>query len=785
MQSTIRQFFTKRSIAIATAVALSSPFSLSAYAVEPFTLKSIRVKGQQHTDIGTIFASLPFKVGDVYDDEQGVQAIQSLYATGLFNDVQLSVQGDVLLITVQERPVISSLTFAGAKAFKNDMLIASLRSVGIAEGMPFDKALADQAEQEIKRQYLGLGYYSTKVDVVSTPVDNNLVNVAFKITEGDIAKINEIRIIGNHDFSSSRLRKVMSLSSGNWLSWYTKNNRYSREKLNADLEKLRSFYLNRGYLDFHFNATQVDITPDKKQIALIIDITEGPQYILSEVELQGDYLGRENEFKSLVDLKLGKPYDASAVSALVKKFSEQFGVYGYAFAQVQTQAETDSENGTVKLVITSRPQRRVYVRHIDIKGNEQTRDEVIRREFRQLESAWYDGDKIMLSRDRVDRLGFFTDVSVETTPVPNTDDQVDVTMSVKEKPTGSLSLGAGLASDEKVTLNVGFAQENVFGSGNYFAVNFSTSKYNRQYYLSTLNPYFTEDGVSRAFDMYFTTTSPYSSSRKNDYYRIETAGTSLRFGVPFTEVDRVYFGISAESTKIKPGRDLPIFYYYYIEDNGERSTYFPFTLGWTRDSRDSAIVPTRGVLQKLNAELSLIGDAHYYKASYQYQHWVPLGDFTFAFNGEIGYGSGIGSDDFPIFKYFNGGGLNSVRGFESNSFGQYDPTTDTHSGGSKAYNMNFELYSPLPGSGADRTMRLSAFVDLGNVTPDKLIYRDASGNKYSVSQGWEFDKTRVSVGVGFSWISPLGPLKFSYAIPVRKQPGDQLERFQFTMGTAF
>lgn len=784
MQSTIRQFFKKSSIAVA-AVALISTYGLNAHAVDPFTVKNIHVEGLQHAEAGTVFASLPFRIGDTYDDEAGVRAIQSLYATGLFSDVQLSVQGDVLVITVQERPAISSLTFAGAKAFSNDVLLAALRSVGLSEGRPFDKALADQAEQELKRQYLSLGYYSTEVEITTTPIENNRVNVAFSITEGDIAKINEIRIIGNQDFSTSRLKKEMSISSGTWLSWYTKNNRYSREKLNADLEKIRSFYLNRGYLDFHFNSTQVDITPDKKKIAIIIDLTEGPQYILSEVELQGDYLGRENEFKSLVNVKIGRPYNASDIAALVQKFSEKFGVYGYAFAQVQTHSETDRENGTVKVTITSRPQRRVYVRQINIKGNERTRDEVIRREFRQLESAWFDGDKISLSRDRVDRLGFFTEIDIETAPVPNTDDQVDVTLSVKEKPTGSLSLGAGLASDEKISLNVGFSQENVFGSGNYFGVNISTSKYNQQYYLSTVNPYFTQDGVSRAIDLYYTTSTPYSSSRKNDYYRIETAGAGIRFGIPFTETDRVYFGLNAESTKIKPGRELPIFYQYYIDDNKKNTTYFPFTLGWSRDSRDSAIVPTRGNYQKLNAELSLMGDAHYYKASYQFQHWQPLGNFTFAFNGQIGYGQGIGGHDFPIFKNFHGGGLSSVRGFESNSFGQYDPTTDTHSGGTRAYNLNFELYSPLPGSGADRTMRLSTFLDMGNVTPDKLIYVDSFGNRYSEKQDWEFDKTRVSVGVGFSWISPLGPLKFSYAIPIEKQDGDETERFQFTLGTSF
>lgn len=786
MQFTFRKFLKKRSPAIA-ALALLGTLSFSARAVEPFTLQDIRVEGLRHADAGTVFANIPFRIGDRYDDDKGTTAIQSLYATGLFNDVRLSTHGNVLVISVQERSSIAALSFTGTKAFDAKTLIAALRGVGIAEGRPFDKALADQAEQEIKRQYLGMSYYGVTVQVTTTPVDNNRVNVNFTVTEGDIAKIQEIRIIGNHEISTSKLRGEMSLKPGGWLSWYTKNNRYSREKLNADLEKIRSYYLNRGYLDFQINSTQVEISPDKKSIALIIDLVEGPQYILSSVELEGDYLERENEFKAVINLDVGKPYNASKVADVVKSFSDIYGSYGFAFAQVQPQPVIDKENGTVALKIVSRPQRRVYVRHINIRGNDKTRDEVIRREFRQYESAWYDWDKIQLSRDRVDRLGFFTEVDIDTAPVPNSDDQVDVTMNVKEKPTGSLSLGAGFSSSDKVSLSAGISQENVFGSGNYLGLAVSTSKYNRQFRISTLNPYFTQDGVSRAFDVYYNTSRPYSSSSRNDYYSIETAGASFRFGVPFTEVDKVYFGFGGETTRIKPGRELPGAYAEYIERYGERSTYFPLTIGWSRDSRDSTLVPTKGTYHRINGELSLLGDTHYGKATYQYQRWIPLNrDFTFAFNGEFGYGKGLGGKDFPVFKNFYGGGQGFVRGFETGTFGRYDPNTDTYSGGSKSYNINLEFYAPFPGSGNDRTLRLSAFADYGNVTSDYEMVTDYKGDLVRRSRsGFQFSDARMSVGVGFSWISPLGPLKFSYAIPVKKNDGDKIERFQFQIGTSF
>lgn len=770
--------FQKRSAAIAV-LALLGALSLPAWAVEPFKLQDIRVEGLQRTEPGTVFSNLPFRVGDVYDDDRGSAAIRALYATGLFSDVRLNVQGDVLVVEVQERPTISGITFSGNKEFNNDILTKALRDIGIAEGRPFDKALSDRAEQEIKRQYLSRSLYGAEVVTTVTPVENNRVNVNFSVVEGDVAKIDEIRIVGNHAFSTSTLLDQFNLTTGGWLTWYTKSNRYSREKLDADLETLRSYYLNRGYLDFRIDSTQVEITPDKQRIAVIVNVTEGQQFTLSSIDLQGDYLGREDEFKALVTAKPGEPYNAAEVADTTKAFSQRFGTFGYAFAQVQAQPVLNREQGTVALNIVSTPQRRAYVRRINITGNDKTRDEVIRREMRQFESAWYDGDKIALSRDRVDRLGFFTGVAVDTTPVAGTDDQVDLTMHVDEKPTGSLTLGAGYSSSDKVSLTAGISQDNVFGSGNNLGFQVNTSKYNRQFLVSTTDPYFTQDGISRTVDLYYRTSTPYTSSSTSEYYSITTPGADIKFGVPFSEVDKVYFGVGIEGTRVKPGQYMPEAYQDFINDYGKKSVvYFPLTIGWGRDSRDSALVPTKGAYQRADLEVSPFGDVKYARAGYQYQHWFPITkDYTFAFNGEIGAGASIGGHAFPVFKNYTGGGLGSVRGFESGSLGlvnhPYDANTDytgtVYLGGTRKFNLNFEAYAPMPGAGNDRSLRLIAFTDVGNVT----------------SGGFAFQDARASVGVGLSWISPLGPLKFSFAQPVRKKPGDSIQRFQFQIGTAF
>ena len=752
-----------------SAVAIMAFAATAAWAVEPFTVRDIRVEGLQRVEPGTIFASLPLRVGDTYTDEKGSAAIRALFALGLFKDVRLETSGDVLVVVVEERPTIADVEFVGSKEFDSKALKKSMADIGLTEGRAFDKALADRAVQELKRQYINRSLYGAQVVTTVTPIERNRVNLTFSITEGEPAKIKEIHIVGNKAFSESTLLDLFDLNTGGWLSWYTKADRYSRAKLNADIETLRSYYLARGYLEFKVDSTQVAISPDKQAISITLNVTEGQRYVVTGVKLEGNYLGKEDEFKSLVTIKPGEAYNADQVAATTKAFTDFFAKFGFAFAHVEARPEIDRANGRVAFVIAADPSRRAYVRRINISGNNRTRDEVVRREFRQFESSWYDGDKIKLSRDRVDRLGFFTEVNVETQDVPGSPDQVDLNISVKEKPTGSLTVGAGYGSADKLSLSFGINQENAFGSGNSLGLQVNTSKYNRVIVVSTTNPYFTTDGVSRTIDLYHRATQPYQDQGGN--YKLTTEGASVRFGVPFSETDRVYFGGGAERTRIDPGTSIPAAYLLYASEFGYSSMVFPLTVGWSRDSRDSALVPTDGRLQRFNSEWGVGGAARYLKADYQYQQYIPLNkQFSLAFNGELGLGKGLGGSPFPVFKNFYGGGLGSVRGFEQGTLGPRD-VTGFIVGGAKKVTLGAELNAPFPGTGNDRTLRMFGFVDVGNV--------------YGENEPITANQLRASVGIGLSWISPVGPLKFAIANPIRKFAGDRIQRLQFQIGTSF
>jgi outer membrane protein insertion porin family len=723
----------------------------------------------QRTDPGTVFASLPFRIGETYNDDKGAAALRALFATGLFKDVRIDIEEGVAVVIVEERAVIASIDFAGLKEFDKDTLIKSLKDFGIGEGLPFDKALADRAEQELKRQYLTRSLYGAEVVTTVTPLERNRVNVTFTVTEGAAARIREIRIVGNKAFSEGTLKGLFDLNDGGWFNWYSKADRYSRAKLNADLETLRAYYLNRGYLEFAVESTQVAISPDKQDISITINVKEGQAYTVVGVQLEGEYLGKEEEFKALVTIRPGAPYRAEAVADTTKAFVQKFGTFGYAFAKVDAVPQIDRANAQVTLVLGADPQRRVYVRRINVAGNTRTRDEVVRREFRQFESSWYDGNRIKLSRDRVDRLGFFSEVSVDSNEVPGTLDQVDLTITIKEKPTGNLSLGAGFSSADKLALTAAIKQDNVFGSGNYLGIEINTSQSNKTLVLSTVNPYFTIDGISRAFDVYYRTTRPLNS--QGEEYELVTPGVGIRFGVPFSEYDTVFFGAGYERTEIRGANALPNNFFLWREKYGEVSSSVPLTIGWTRDRRDSALVPNAGRYERVNLDWGALGDNRYIRLSMQAQQYFPLGNrFTYAINGEIGYGRGLSGRGYPIFKNFYGGGLGTVRGFDQGSLGPVD-VTGAYIGGNRRLNINNELYVPVPGTGNDRTLRLFAYVDIGNVWGED--------EKVTASS------VRASTGVGLSWVSPVGPLKLSYGTPIRKKPEDRIQRLQFQIGTAF
>lgn len=758
----------RASCAVASLVFVAS----SAWAVNPFTVRDIRIEGLQRVEPGTVFVSLPVRVGDVYDDDKGSAAIRALFGLGLFKDVRIEINGDVMVIVVEERPNIAGIDFVGTKEFDKDILKKALRDVGLADGRPFDKAQLDRAEQELKRQYINRSLYAAEVVSTVTPIERNRVNLTFTVVEGSPAKISEIRVVGNQAFGESTLRGLFDLDTGGWLSWYTKSDRYSRAKLNADIETLKAYYLSRGYLEFRVDSTQVAILPNKTDVSITLNITEGERFVVTSVKLEGNFLGKDDEFKSLVTIKPGQPYNATEVAQTTKAFIEYFGNFGFAFARVEARPEIDRTNNRVVLVLQAEPSRRAYVRKINVAGNNRTRDVVVRREFRQLEASWYDGGQIRSSRDRVDRLGYFSDVGIETQEVSGSPDQVDLTITVAEKPTGSLSLGAGFSSSEGLGLSFGLKQENAFGSGNSLGVQLNTSKINRVAVFNTTDPYFTADGVSRTIDIFHKSSSPYQDP---SYYKLITSGGSLRFGVPFTDIDTVYFGAGLERTAIVAGTLLPTSYLEYAKEYGFKSTAVPLTIGWGRDGRDSALAPNSGRYQRANAEWSVAGDARYLRSTYQYQEYIPLNKkFTAAFNADFGVGAASGGGAFPVFKNFFGGGLGSVRGFEQGSLGPRD-SGGSVVGGTRKMNLNAELLTPFPGAGNDRSLRLYGFFDVGSVSgPDRGLAANANANSL-----------RSSVGVGVSWISPVGPLRLAFAKPIKKYDGDKIQAVQFQIGTNF
>jgi outer membrane protein insertion porin family len=646
-----------------------------------------------------------------------------------------------------------------------------LREIGVLEGRPFDKALVDRAEQELKRQYINRSMYAAEVVTTVTPIERNRVNLSFSVVEGDTAKINDIKIVGAKTFSQSTLLDLFDSDTGTWLSWYTKSNRYSRTKLNADIESLRSYYLARGFLEFKVDSTQVAISPNKKDIDITINVTEGERFVVSNIKLAGNYLAKNDEFQSLVSIKAGEAYNAGDVTKTTKAFTDYYANFGYAFARAEARTEIDRATNRVAITLVGDPSRRVYVRRINVAGNDRTRDEVIRREFRQLEAAWYDGEKIRQSRNRVDRLGFFTEVGIDTQEVAGAPDQVDLVVNVVEKPTGSISLGAGISSSEGLGLTFGFKQENAFGSGNSLAFELNTSKVNRTVVLSTTDPYFTEDGVSRTFDVYQRTSRPYDDV---DTYSIETTGGSVRFGLPVTENDTVFVGVGAEKIRIIEGSLLPTVYRDYANEVGYSTIAVPLTVGWSRDTRDSALVPSTGRVLRANGEWSVGGDLRYARGTAQYQQFIPISrKITAAFNSEIALGAGVGDTTYPVFKNYYAGGLGSVRGFEQGSLTTAAQRAGslTATGGTKRVTFNAEVLTPLPGGGNDRTLRIYGFVDAGGV--------------YGASESIQLGDMRSSYGVGLSWISPVGPLRLAFARPITKFDGDKIQSLQFQIGTSF
>lgn len=751
---------------------LATLFVTDAAAMEPFTVQDIRLEGIQRVEAGTVFSYLPIKVGETLDDEKAAQAIKTLFATGFFKDVRIETEGNVVIVALEERPAIAQIDFVGLKEFEKDQLIKGLKDIGVAVSRTFDRATLDKAEQELKRQYLSRGRYAVEITTTITPLDRNRVAINFNINEGETAKIKQINIVGVNSFREKDLLAIMEQRTSSWNSWYTKSDQYSKQKLAADLETLRSHYLDRGYLEFNIESTQVSISPDKKNIFITISINEGERYIVSSVKLAGDLILTEEEFKKSVTIRAGDIFSREKLNESTKAISDRLGAQGYAFANVNASPEIDKEKRQVAFTLFVDPGKRVYVRRINITGNSKTRDEVIRQEMRQMEGAWYDADRVAASRERIDKTSYFSEVNVETPPVPGTSDQVDVNVNVAEKSTGNISLGAGYSSSEKVILSGSISQANIFGSGKFLSLQMNTGKLNRTIGINYTNPYFTVDGISQGFDLYHRNVNPTTLGYA---FKSQSTGGGIRFGFPIGEKETLSFGLAIDQTKINIDpvtSATPVQYIDFQKEFGKSNITLPATISWASDTRNSAIYPTTGGLQRVGLEVALPGlDLTFYRLTYQNQRYFSLTkDVVLMLSADLGYAAGYHGQNLPFYKNFYAGGIGSVRGYDTASLGPVNPAyVDTRLGGTRKIVFNTELLMPLPG--VDKSFRFGPFFDAGNVFTDT----------YTMSS----EGLRMSYGLSAAWLSPLGPLKFSLGQPINQKSNDKLQKFQFQLGTVF
>lgn len=737
-----------------------------------FRVADIRVEGLQRITAGTVFNYLPVKPGDVIDFDQTSEIIRALYKTGFFKDVRLEKAGDVLVVVVTERPAIAEISFSGNKSIDTEKLKEGLKDIGLAEGRTFERSVLERIEQELERQYYNQGKYGVQLTSTVTPLERNRVAIDIDIVEGETARIKQINIVGNQAFEEEELLDEFELSTGGWLSRFTRDNQYSRPKLAGDLETLRSYYLDRGYVNFTIESTQVTITPDKKDIYITVNVDEGEVYTISDIRLAGDLVGEAEQYFPLIHLRRGQPFARQAVVESSERISAMLSDLGHAFANVNSIPEIDEEGKAVAITFFVDPGKRAYVRRINIRGNARTRDEVVRREFRQMESAWFSGEKLKLSRERAQRTGYFDSVTVETPSVPGSADEVDINVTVDEKPSGSLLAGLGFSQSDGFVVNASINQDNFAGTGKKVSLAFKTSSANQHYQVSYTNPYYTIDGISRGFNL---------SYRAIDFDELDTADyktddaiASTTFGIPLSEFNRFTFGAAVHHIDFEAGFDPSDEVLDFEAAEGNRFLNFEVDVRWRHDSRDSAIFPKSGAIQSLYAEAAIPGsDLNYWKVSYDHRrYWKLGGELVISANGEIGYGDSYGETSrLPLWENFYGGGPGSVRGFEARSIGPRDSQGDPI-GGNAMYAGNLELLFPPPFDEASETVRVAAFLDFGSVVDGGTDLFDSS-------------ELRYSVGLGLSWLSPIGALTISYAVPMKKDSEDEEEPFQFSFGSTF
>ncbi len=772
---------------------------------EEFIVEDIQVKGLQRIAVGTVYNYLPVNVGERFSLDNVGPSIKALFKTGFFKDISLEREGSTLIVNVVERPSIAKIIFEGNKDLSKDDLTKALKKIGLAEGKVFDQQVLDKVEQELSRQYFSHGKYGLKITTEVSNLTRNRVGIHIKISEGRVAKIKQINIVGNNVFDDKTLLKTLELNTSNLLSFYTKDDQYSKQKLQADLETLRSYYLDRGYINFNIESTQVAITPDKKDIYVTINVKEGDVYTLEKVKLAGNLVVDPPELIKLVKIGPEEVFSRKSATETSKAISDRLGDDGYAFANVNMVPEINEARKTVDMTFFVDPGKRVYVRRINMKGNAKTRDEVLRREMRQMESSWASSSKIERSKTRLERLGYFEEVNVETPPVTGSADQIDVNYTVVEKPSGNLSAGVGFSQVQGIVLNANIAQDNVFGSGKRVNVAFNNSSYATSYQFGFYNPYFTVDGVSQGYNLGYTKRNAGQINIANYSTNVMNAG--INFGIPLNEFDSLRFDLDAKHTELSAtsfsSNQICDFLYGnngidqctnntstagvtknsrpIVKATGSTFLTLAPAIGWTHDTLNRAIFPNKGGQQRFSALATVPGsDLQYYKIGYKHQIYFPLAkDFTFRLQAEAGYGNGYGkTTSLPFFENYFGGGTGSIRGFKNNTVGPRDSNGFAFGGSSKIIG-SAELFFPVPFMAETKSVRLGTFLDAG-----------------SINNGFKTNSLKYAVGVSGEWLSPFGALSVSAALPLNAKStatdpstgvdtGDQKQMFQFNFGQNF
>ncbi len=744
--------------------------ALPALAFEPFTVKDIRIEGLQRISAGAVLNQLPVRIGDRVDENLSARIIHALYKSGYFKDVRLERDGDTLVVFVAERPSIAEITISGNDAIPTEQMREALKQIGLSEGKVLNRALLDKIQLELERQYYSLGKYGVQIKATTTPLARNRVKVSIEIAEGAEASVYAINIVGNKAFSDRELLAHMKLSQR---SLFTGGARYSRQLLAADLETLKSWYLDRGYIHFNIESTQVSLTPDRQDVYITINVTEGAQYRVREVKLAGKLIIPRAVARSLITLQPGEVFSRKEAVESTKRISDRLAEIGYAFANVNIIPDIDDKRRTVGVTLFVDPGQKVYVRRINISGNTKTRDEVIRRELRQMEGDWMSTKKISLSKTRLDRTGFFETVGVETPAVPGTPDLVDVNFKVAERPTGNLSAGLGYSDTQGALFNFSISQENFLGTGKRVSINVDNSQVTKNYSFNYNNPYHTLDGINRGFSIYYRAIDAAQAQISN--YTTDSYGANLSYGFPLSEIDSSRITVGYENSKIVLGDSLVSQDVVdFVAENGDQYGYFPAIYSWTRDSRNRRILATRGGTTRFSTEVAIPGgDLEYYKVNLQHLQYFPVSKrITLLTKINLGYGDAFGETSrLPPWKKYYAGGSRTVRGYEANSLGPVDPVTGVRTGGNRKLIGNLELILPNPFTETEGSTRLAAFIDMGNV--------------YGKAEPVTADSLRFSAGLGLLWLSPVGALRFSYAVPFNTQDGDRLQAFQFTMGSAF